>query len=263
MSLSKITAKLKLNNYDLVPISLYIASIVIAFLQSREIMYIYMHNKASVTYNPYLFTLYIILPTLAFMTVTTSSLIQVPSAKIKYMGFSYICLAFIMFGMFAQLSNDLAWRFIMSVGPKIEKVPPEILDSALRAFTYYLPLVIIPSLSILFVRMLYEREASTWIPEMKFVFYSKPTLAMGPLTCEMPICTDAKTGKTIVTPEARRMEATLIQGATGTGKTATLLLPMGAVDMERKYFFRELAKEHGYKALEKGYAYVHINPQLK
>lgn len=256
MSFSKIIAKLKLNNYDIVPISLYIASIAIAFMQSREVAYIYIHNKANVTYNPYLFTLYILLPALAFMTSTTSGLIKVPNSKIKYMSFSYICLAFIIFGMFTQYSNELAWRFIMSAASKMEGVPPEILDNALRAATFYLPLTLTTCFSLLYIRMLSERDAGIWIPQLSFKFYSKPSIPMGPMTCEMPICTDTKTGKVIVTPEARRMEATLIQGATGTGKTATLLLPMGAVDMERKYFFKELAKEQGYKSLEKGYAYV-------
>ena len=35
----------------------------------------------------------------------------------------------------------------------------------------------------------------------------------------------------------------VIIGDTGTGKTSTLLLPMAAYDLEKKYFFKEYAKE--------------------
>jgi hypothetical protein len=54
------------------------------------------------------------------------------------------------------------------------------------------------------------------------------------------------------------MEATLVQGATGTGKTSTLLYPMCARDIEKKYFFMETAKKIGFEALQKGLAYVNV-----
>ena len=41
----------------------------------------------------------------------------------------------------------------------------------------------------------------------------------GKYTCEVAVCKDGNTGRMVVIPENRRMEATLIQGATGTGKT--------------------------------------------
>ena len=46
------------------------------------------------------------------------------------------------------------------------------------------------------------------------------------------------------------MEATLVQGATGTGKTATMIEPMCAGDIEKKFFFRETSKELGFTALK-------------
>ncbi len=256
MSLSKITAKLKLNNFDLIPISLYALAVFIAFLQAREIMHIYTHNKGSVVYNPYLFTLYILIPVLAFMTVVSSSLIKISKTKLKYITFSYICLAFVIFGMFTQYSNELIWRLIMSIKPKIDNVPPEILESAIRAATFYIPLVVTTAISGLFGRLVTEKDGRFWIPQLDFSLNPAKAIETGPLTCEVTICLDVKTNKPIVTPEPKRMEATLIQGATGTGKTSMLLLPMGCIDVERKYFFRELGKELGYKALEKGYAYV-------
>ena len=52
------------------------------------------------------------------------------------------------------------------------------------------------------------------------------------------------------------MESTLVQGPTGTGKTAMVLLPMSARDLEKKYFLREYSKKLGYELLKKGIAYI-------
>ena len=256
MSLSKILAKFKLNTFDLIPISLYAISIFIAIQESKEVMYMYSHCNSSVTYSPYRFTLYILFPTFAFLTILNSSLIKVPLVKIKFITFSYLCLAFVMFSMFAQLSNELIQYFVENARPKIDSVPFDMLSSAIRASTFYVPVIITFYLSSLFGKLLAERDAKTWIPQLNFNLYSKDVEPTGPLTCDVTVCIDAKTGNPITTPESKRMEATLIQGATGTGKTSTLLLPMGCIDIERKYFFRELSKELGYRALEKGCAYI-------
>lgn len=256
MSLSKILGKLKLDTYDLLPLSLYALSIALVFLQIREILYIYTNYKCSTIYNPYLYTLYILIIFFAFLTSTTSSLIRVPTTKFKLATFSYVCLAFVIFGMLTMFSNELVWRLVMSARPKIDGVPWEILSSAIKAATFYIPVIAVAFTTGLFSRFLAERDTKVWLPVFTFTVYAKDVEPIGPLTCEVTICTDAKTKKPIVTPESKRYEATLIQGATGTGKTSTLLLPMGCIDLERKYFFRELAKELGYRALEKGYAYV-------
>ena len=43
-------------------------------------------------------------------------------------------------------------------------------------------------------------------------------------------------------------------GPSGTGKSAMLIEPMIARDLEKKYFFREVAKEMGFTALKTGIA---------
>jgi len=59
-------------------------------------------------------------------------------------------------------------------------------------------------------------------------------------------------------PEKTRFEATLVEGATGTGKTATVVEPMCANDIERKYFFRELSKKMAHHALSTGMAELNV-----
>ncbi len=76
--------------------------------------------------------------------------------------------------------------------------------------------------------------------------------------CNAPICVDDKTGKVVYIPEKKRFEATFVQGATGTGKTSTMVEPMCANDIEKKYFFRELSKKLAYNALQAGLADLNV-----
>ena len=76
----------------------------------------------------------------------------------------------------------------------------------------------------------------------------------GQYTCEMFICKDGETGKTIKIPEIRRFESTLIVGVSGSGKTSMAFEPMIARDIEKKFFLHEATKELGFAILKSGVA---------
>ncbi|MGE5473685.1 MAG: type IV secretory system conjugative DNA transfer family protein [Ignavibacteriales bacterium] len=256
MSLSKFLARFKIEKYDLIPLGLYIATIIITLMELKEITYIYFHHIGSIDYNAYLMTLYLFIPCAAFATILSSSYVKGVQSKYTFLKIAVICMIIVIFGAIAQYVNMILWELISAARPRIDAVPIEMLNNAIRASTFYLPIISAFYFITLYKDLLNERDTGTFLPALDFGLHGKEVAPSGALTCEVTICLDKKTNKPVITPEAKRMEATLIQGATGTGKTSTLLLPMGAIDIERKYFFRELAKELGYKALEKGYAYV-------
>ena len=256
MDISKTIENIKIRSNNFVPITLYLLTFVAIFLQIREVIHTYFYYQTISTYNPYLYSLYILFPTLGYITALSSSLIKIPDTKIRLLNFSYLCLAFIIFGMLTSFSNDMVWRFLVSENDKLQGIPTEFVTSAIRAATFYLPLLITTIVTGLYAKLYTDREAKIWIKGWSFTLYKPDAELMGPMTCEVTLCFDANTNKPVTTPESKRFEATLIQGATGTGKTSTLLLPMGCIDLEKKYFFRELAKEVGFRALQKGYAYI-------
>ena len=76
---------------------------------------------------------------------------------------------------------------------------------------------------------------------------------------------DTESGVDVKIPEAKRFESLLVVGVSGSGKTTTIYEPMIARDFEKKYFFREVAKEMGFTALKTGIAtltYPYTNEYL-
>lgn len=128
--------------------------------------------------------------------------------------------------------------------------------AAIRAGTIYLPTLTIVASCSFIVDAMARPDTTEVIRDMKILDNTPKAMATGKYTCEVAVCKDASSGEMVVIPENRRMESTLIQGATGTGKTSTLLLPMCASDLEKKFFFREEGKRLAIEALSKGIAYI-------
>ena len=126
----------------------------------------------------------------------------------------------------------------------------DLIKPAFSALAWYLPIVtFFPLFKWLYTVVddtLYIKE-SIW--DYGGIDLSDKSIGLGPYTCEMFLCKDRETGKNIKTPESRRFESTLIVGVSGSGKTSMMFEPMIARDIEKKYFFRESAKELGYTAL--------------
>ena len=78
--------------------------------------------------------------------------------------------------------------------------------------------------------------------------------ATGPYTCEVYLCYNGDTGKSITIPEESRFQSLFVCGGSGSGKTSLIYEPLFARDLEKKYFFKEVSKELGYTALKTGIA---------
>ena len=148
--------------------------------------------------------------------------------------------------------NQLGWLLLFSV-PNYSYIIANFMDlikPAFSALAWYLPIVtFFPLFKWLYTVVddtLYIKE-SIW--DYGGIDLSDKSIGLGPYTCEMFLCKDRETGKNIKTPESRRFESTLIVGVSGSGKTSMMFEPMIARDIEKKYFFRESAKELGYTAL--------------
>src|SRR5699024_10682701 len=72
----------------------------------------------------------------------------------------------------------------------------------------------------------------------------------GVYSCDVKICTDSETGDNVKIPEIKRFESLLAVGVSGSGKTSMIYEPMLAIDINKKFFFKEVSKELGFTALK-------------
>ena len=208
--------------------------------------------------GPIIYAFALICPILAYSYGVNTKLIVGKDARIKWFMITIGIWCSIIGSLIITNINRIAWLLL-------EKVPnydllirdyPELFGPALKTLSFVIPFIGIFSLVDYFLLILRDDDISKGIVGFCGMSVKKPESNKGIFTCENIICKDIETLKPVVVPEKKRMESTLVQGATGTGKTAMVLLPMSARDLEKKFFLREYSKKLAYDLLKKGIAYI-------
>jgi len=218
----------------------------------------------SSSWTPIEYTLALLLPLVGFSYFCSSKYVKNTNNKVKAYIATYVIIAILFFCILAQIANDFAW-FVLELiglsGANLENAKLSIpnfeekLYVLIRTITLYLPLCIVP-LSISPVAEIFNNEhAINGLRGLSLLPGSKSKSLTIP-KCDVKLCNDLATGEPVIVTEERRMETVLIQGATGTGKTSTMLLPMCASDLHLKYKYNQMSKDAALKALENGYAFV-------
>lgn len=222
-----------------------------------ELLFLCFTGISNSYWGPIQYTLAIACPVFAFLFSGASKFANSPPTKVAFFNLYSIALYILILSMFVNFLNQFAWFLFMLVPNYVEIVTgfPELVGPAFTALSIYLPIVATPT----FFWKLY-----TWINDSKDIKdsiddyggidLSPVSDAVGPFTCEVQLCKDKDTGKTIKIPECKRFESTLVVGISGMGKTALIYHPLIAQDIEKKFFFKETAKEMGFTALKTGIA---------
>lgn len=208
--------------------------------------------------DPILYAIALVCPVFWYSYGVNSKLISGKDARIKWFIVGVALMGAITNSLIITNINKVVWMLL-------EKLPnysilisdyPELFGPAIKTFCFCIPFISIFSLVDYALLVLRDDDITKGIIAFGGLGVKKPKTNNGIFTCENIICKDPETLKPIVVPEKKRMESTLVQGATGTGKTAMVLLPMSARDLEKKYFLREYSKKLGYELLKKGIAYI-------
>ena len=202
---------------------------------------------------------------LAYCLLCASPLNTTLRHPMKFFVFFSLCFYAICIGMVAQWSNEIIWYLLMNCSnfKYIITYLPETIIPAVGGLSIILPMFSFRKMWNYYVGNVIDGD-SDWIESFEDFKGIKLEAASNKIEtpdcylCEAPICVDEKTGKMTMIPEKLRFEATLVEGATGTGKTATIVEPMCANDIERKFFFRELSKKLAYNALQAGLAEINV-----
>ncbi len=246
----------------------YIFSIIAVYFTIDRVieLFIMMFTGQCVSYwSPIKYTLALFCIVASYCFYCSSTMcktIRMPmKAFIRYSAlFRIVCTV-----MAAQWVNSLLWIILMHFGSfkYIATNLPEVAVSAIRALSMLLPFLSIRNAIDYYINDVMDADQD-WIDSFEdfkgFKLQTAKSMKKTPdvFMCNAAICLDDQTGKPAIIPEKKRFEATFVQGATGTGKTSMIVEPMCAMDLERKYFFREVSKKLGFNALQAGLATLEV-----
>ena len=238
---------------------LTLLSVYITIDRLVEMLFLIFSGTSVSYWGPIKYTLALACPVFAFLFSGSSSFCN--SRKIKISFFYLYCISLYIIGisMVIQWGNLLLWLLFTSVPNYVGIVTEfsELVKPAFTSLALYLPIITVPML----FKFIYTDVNDTLLKiesiyDYKGINLKENKSGTGAYACEVPICLDLETGKTIKTPENQRYESTLIVGGSGTGKTTMVFEPMIAADLEKKHFFKEVSKELGFTALKTGIANI-------
>ncbi len=236
-----------------------LATIYIAVDRIVEMLFMIFTGISVSYWGPITYTFALACPVLAFLFSGNSKYASSGKFKIVIVYMYAIALYIIAISMFTQWINAAEWMFLLSVPNYVEIVTKftNVIKPAFQSIAAYIPLTTFFSIfwwcyaGVADTRLIKE---SIW--DYTGIDLSKKSTQTGAYSFENVISTDKETGKTVKIYDNRRADPMLVCGPSGMGKTALLLEPMMARDIEKKYFFKEASKEMGFTALKTGLATI-------
>lgn len=225
---------------------------------SKILIFVLGDSQLTPALSPYIIAILFLLPYLCYAFYVNSGIPKNDRQKIKMYDITFTGLIILLDYVICNWCSNVIWYFLQKAPNylAVRQMFPQLFAPAVKSIGIIVPFVLIFKVTDYFMEISRNDDYSKAIAGFPGLSLSYATHDKGPFSCETVICTQKGSSVPVVVPEKKRYEATLVQGATGTGKTATVLLPMSALDLERKFFFREFSKKIGYSMLKKGIAYM-------
>lgn len=208
-------------------------------------------------WGPITYTIALACPVFAFLFSGSSKYASSGKFKLTIIYMYAIALYIVAISMFTQWLNMALWVGFLSLPNYVEIATKftSLIKPAFQAIALYLPLTTFFSIFWwCYTKIADTRTIKESIWDYTGIDLSKKTTPTGAYSLENIISSDKETGKAVKIYDNRRADPMLICGPSGMGKTALLLEPMMARDMEKKYFLKEASKEVGFTALKTGLA---------
>lgn len=229
--------------------------ITIYFVVDRivEMLFIFFTGMSVDYWGPIKYTFALACPIFAYHLSVPSKFVKNDKLKISFFYLYCIALYIIAISMLVQWINKLGWLFLVSL-PNYTYIASNMSDlfgPAFKSVAIYVFVVTVPVLfKFLYMKINDTDDILDSILDYGGIGLTTSPDGTGPYTCETILCKDASTAKLIKVPEARRFEVSLVVGVSGAGKTTMVFEPMIARDIEKKSFFKSVAKEMAYNALK-------------
>lgn len=212
---------------------------------------------SSTYWGPIAYAFALLCPIFAFLFSGSSKFIKSDDDKMGWFYAYCISLYILFITMLTEWCNELCWLGLISL-PGYSEIATNfsyLIKPALSSIALYLPLTTIS----FFFRKLYTmvndtKDIRDSIFDYEGINLSDKTVGWGQYTNEIFIGTDKDHGNAVKIPEAKRFESTLVVGISGSGKTSLIFEPWVAQDIDKKYFFKEMAKSMAFASLRTGLA---------
>ena len=240
----------------------YVLTLITIYLVVDRIVEMLFMIFTGVSYSywgPIQYTLALACPIFAYLFSGKSEFSTSNAQKVSIFYIFIIGLTVIAISMFMQWLNLGVWLFLISVPGYSDLVTnfSELFRPALTAISAFLPIVIgYKVFNFLYFGVNDSLDETRSIWDYGGIDLSDKSEGRGSYTCEVYLCKDKDTGKSITIPETSRYQSLFVCGGSGSGKTSLVFEPLIARDIEKKFFFREVSKELGFTALKTGIAYL-------
>lgn len=255
--LDKLLKKLKTDRNTFFTYILTLITIYLVVDRFVDLLIMIFTGIPSSYWNPIQYTLAFACPVFAFLFSCSSKFVKSQEMKVSFLYTYIVALYILIVSMFAQWINAAGWMALLSL-PQYPKLATEfsyLIKPAFCWMAFYLPLT---TCSVIFKLMYTQindsRLMKEGIYEYKGISLAPKSSDAGPNTCEISIGTDMRNGKTVKITEKKRFESMLVVGISGSGKTSLIFEPMIAKDINKKYQYRETAKELAFVTLKTGIA---------
>lgn len=239
----------------------YILTLISAYLvvdRVVEILLMIFTGMSTSYWGPIQYTLAVACPVFAFLFSCSSKFANSDKTKLAFFDVYIISLYILIVSMFTQWINAAGWLGLLSLPNYVGLVSnfSYLIKPAFSALAIYLPLTTFYPV----IKWLLTSVHDTKTMYESIYLYSgidlsdKASVGKGAYACEVELCKDKITGKTVKISEDKRFYQMLVVGVSGAGKTSLIFEPMIARDLDKKYFFTEVSKEMGFTALKNGIA---------
>ena len=251
--IDKFLKKLNVNRNTFATYILTLITIYLAVDRIVEILLMIFTGVSHSYWGPIAYTFALACPVFAYLFSGASEFASSQAKKVTLFYVFVIGLYIIALSMFTQWLNMGVWLLLTSVPNYVELITDfsDVVKPAIISISLYLPLVtIFPLFKWLYfgVNDTTDQKRSIW--DYGGIDLSDKSKGHGPYTCDVYLCTDNETGKTVTFSETARYQSLFVCGGSGTGKTSLIYEPLMARDFEKKAFFREVSKEMGFTALK-------------
>ena len=238
----------------------YILTLITVYIAVDRITEMLLMLFTGVSYSywgPLQYTIALACPMLAFAFSIPSEFASTKNKKVTLFYIYVIGLSIIAISMFTQWLNMGAWLLLVFNPGYVDLVTDfsDLVRPALTSLTILVPVLVIPKIfNFLYFGVNDSKDMKQSIWDYAGIDLSDKKQGHGPYTCDIYLCQNSETSQQITIPEASRYQSMFVCGASGSGKTSLVYEPLIARDLEKKFFFREVAKEMGFTALKTGIA---------